>query len=116
MVKVLFQFFDPMHHCFTFPDYQSVPTLEEFSQLLGVPVLDQMPFTCLEETPKPKVIDNAFHLKRFDIIANWEIRSGVEGFLAKFLLEKARLSLGDYGFARFWRSLGSSNLWVSIVP
>ena len=32
MVKVLFQFFDPLHHCFTFPDYQLVPTLEEFSQ------------------------------------------------------------------------------------
>ena len=31
MVEVLFQFFDPLHHCFTFPDYQLVPTLEEFS-------------------------------------------------------------------------------------
>ena len=38
MVKVLFQFFDPLHHCFTFPDYQLVPTMEEFSQLLGVPI------------------------------------------------------------------------------
>ena len=28
MMKVLFQFFDPLHHCFTFPDYQLVPTLE----------------------------------------------------------------------------------------
>ena len=39
MVKVLFQFFDPLHHCFTFPDYQLVPTLEEFSQLLRIPIL-----------------------------------------------------------------------------
>ena len=31
MMKVLVQFFDPLHHCFTFPDYQLVPTLEEFS-------------------------------------------------------------------------------------
>ena len=31
MLGVLFQFFDPKHHCFTFPDYQLVPTLEEFS-------------------------------------------------------------------------------------
>ena len=53
---VLFQFFDPIHHCFTFLDYQLVPTLEEFSQLLGVPVLDQTPFTGLEETPNPEVI------------------------------------------------------------
>ena len=40
MLKVLFQFFDPLHHCFTFPDYQLVPTMEEFSQLLGVPILN----------------------------------------------------------------------------
>ena len=44
MVKVLFQFFDPLHHCFTFPDYQLVPTLEEFSQLLRIPILHQLPY------------------------------------------------------------------------
>ena len=44
MVKFLFQFFDPLHHCFTFPDYQLVPTLEEFSQLLRIPILNQLPY------------------------------------------------------------------------
>ena len=39
MVKVLFQFFDPLHHCFTFPDYQLVPTLEEFSKLFRIPIV-----------------------------------------------------------------------------
>ena len=39
-MSVLFQFFDPKHHCFTFPDYQLVPTLEEFSQLLDIPILE----------------------------------------------------------------------------
>ena len=45
MVHVLFQFFDPKHHCLAFPDYQLVPTMEELSQLLGVCILDQIPFT-----------------------------------------------------------------------
>ena len=27
MMSVLFQFFDPKNHCFTFPDYQLVPTM-----------------------------------------------------------------------------------------
>ena len=40
ILKVLFQFFDPLHHCFTFPDYQLVPNMEDFSQLLGVPILN----------------------------------------------------------------------------
>ena len=88
---VLFQFFDPMHHCFTFPDYQLAPTLEEFSQLLGVHVVDQILFADLEETPKNEFIAKALHLRRSDIVANWETRSGVKGFLAKFLLERDQL-------------------------
>ena len=75
-----------------------MPTLEEFSQLLGVTVLDQIPFTSLEETPKPKIIAKAFHFKRSDIVTNWETRSGVKGFLEKFLLEKARLFWEDMDF------------------
>ena len=47
MMSVLFQFFDPKYHCFTFPDYQLVPTLEEFSQLLDIPIPEQVPFTGL---------------------------------------------------------------------
>ena len=53
MVKVLVQFFDPLHHCFTFLDYQLVPTLEEFSQLMGIPILNQLPFNSIERDPKP---------------------------------------------------------------
>ena len=39
MVKVLFQFLKPLHHCFPFPYYQLVHTLEDFSQLLRIPIL-----------------------------------------------------------------------------
>ena len=30
-------------------------------------------------------------MQRSDVVANWETRSGVKGFLAKFLFEKAQL-------------------------
>ena len=63
--------------------------MEEFSQLLGLLILDHTPFTGLEEAPNPEVIAAALHLKRSDIISNWEMRSGVKGFLAKFMFEKA---------------------------
>ena len=36
MMKVLFQFFDPLHHCFTFPDYQLVPTVMRWENWLEV--------------------------------------------------------------------------------
>ena len=56
MMKVFFQFFDPLHHCFTFLDYQLVPTMEELSQLLGIPILDQLPFKGIERDPSPEEI------------------------------------------------------------
>ena len=90
MIKVLFQFFDPLHHCFTFPDYQLVPTLKEFTQLLRIPILDQLPFNGMQRDPKPEEITQALHLQQYDIKANWKIRIGVKGFLAKFLFEKAQ--------------------------
>ena len=91
MMSVLFQFFDPEHHYFTFPDYQLVPTMEEFSQLLDIPILEQLPFTGLEEVPKQEFAASALHLKWVDVVSNWETRSGVKGFLAKFLIDKAQL-------------------------
>ena len=90
MMKVIFQFFDPLHHCFTFPDYQLVPTMEEFSQLLGIPILNQLPFNGTERDPSTEEVARALYLQQSDVTANWETRSGVKGFLAKLLLEKAQ--------------------------
>lgn len=45
LLQTLIQFYDPVYHCFTFPDYQLMPTLEEYSQLLRIPVADTVPFS-----------------------------------------------------------------------
>ena len=71
LMSVLFQFFDPEHHCFTFPDYQLVPTLEEFSKILSLPILEQIPFTGLEQDPTAKDVAIALHLKPSDIESHW---------------------------------------------
>ena len=85
MMKVLFQFFDSLHHCFTFPDYQLVPTLEELSQLLRILILNQLPFNGTERDPTPEEIAEALHLQQSDVTTNLETRSSVKSFLAKFL-------------------------------
>ncbi|XP_058745884.1 uncharacterized protein LOC131618734 [Vicia villosa] len=101
MMRVLFLFFDPMHHCFTFPDYQLVPTLEEFYELLCLPIRDQMPFTGLEDVPKPEVMASALHIEKSEVVSNWETKNGVKGFLAKFLLKKARSFLKAMSYQAF---------------
>src|ERR1044072_9516576 len=46
-------------------------------------------------------IASALHLKRSDIEANWETRSGLKGLLAKFLMKKAREFLKAMSFHAF---------------
>src|ERR1044072_4249245 len=88
MMSVVFQFFDPKHHYFTFLDYQLIPTMEDLSKLLRIPILDQIPFTGLEKVLRFEDIANALHLKRSDIEANWKTRSRVKGLLAMFMIKK----------------------------
>ena len=84
LISVLTQFYDPLYHCFTFQDFQLVPTLEEFSDLLGIPVLEQTPFTGWEKTLRPEEIAAALPLTKEEVMANWETRSGVKGFWLNF--------------------------------
>ena len=70
LISVLTQFYDPLYHCFTFQDFQLVPTLEEFSYLLGIPVLEQTPFTGLEKTPRPEEIAAILPLTKEEVLAN----------------------------------------------
>ena len=101
MMSVLCQFFDPLHHCFTFLDYQLVPTLEEFSDLLGISILGQTPFTGLEVAHRLEDIATALHLTKAEIMSNRDIRSGVKGFLAKFLIDQAQQFWDNLDFQAF---------------
>ena len=38
LLCTLVQFYDPVYRCFTFPDYQLFPTMEEYAYLLSMPV------------------------------------------------------------------------------
>ena len=49
ILSTLVQFYDLMYWCFTFSDYQLIPTLEEYSYLLDLPVIDRVSFTGLEK-------------------------------------------------------------------
>ncbi|KAI5445877.1 hypothetical protein KIW84_013921 [Lathyrus oleraceus] len=41
LMSTLAQLYDPLYHCFSFPDFQLLPTLEEYAHLMGIPILDQ---------------------------------------------------------------------------
>ncbi|XP_050909512.1 uncharacterized protein LOC127123325 [Lathyrus oleraceus] len=90
LLSTLIQFYDPAYHCFIFPSYQLMPTLEEYSHLIGVPISSQAPFSGLEEDPKDQDIAKATHLKMLEIKDHMTIKGKMLGLTAKFLMSKTQ--------------------------
>ncbi|XP_058777623.1 uncharacterized protein LOC131651912 [Vicia villosa] len=89
LLNTLVQFYDPVYRCFTFPDYQLVPTLEEYAHLVGIHVSNKIRFCGLEEISKLQVIASALHLKKSDIDNNFITKECIRGIIVEFLIKKA---------------------------
>ena len=89
VLKTLVQFYDPRYHFFTFPDYQLVPTLEEYSYLMDRPVLEEVPFSGLKEALSASAIAKALDHKTSEIAASITPKVKIQGLTSKFLLSKA---------------------------
>ncbi|XP_058788004.1 uncharacterized protein LOC131662278 [Vicia villosa] len=90
ILSTLIQFYDSFYHFFTFPDYQLLLTLEEYSSIIGLPITGRIPFTGLEEDPKSHDIAKFTHLRKDE----FEKNMATKGLPAQFLIEKA-LSLSQ---------------------
>src|SRR3954466_12621214 len=89
ILETLVQFYDPVYHCFTFPDYQLMPTLEEYSYWIGLPVTNDIPFSGLEKEPQVHEIAELLQLKISDVKENMTKKGGIWGLTSKFLIGKA---------------------------
>ncbi|KAI5434255.1 hypothetical protein KIW84_021212 [Lathyrus oleraceus] len=89
LMSTLAQFYDPLYHCFSFPDFQLLPTLEEYSHLIGIPILDQVPFSGLESIPTAREIASLLHIDEELIKANLTTKGGIQGFPSEFLIAQA---------------------------
>ena len=89
ILSTLVQFYVSMCKCFTFPNYQLIPTLEEYSYLLDLPITDRVPFTGLEGG-KYHETAALIHLGKSEVEAHMTTKGGIRGLPTQFLLEKAR--------------------------
>ncbi|KAI5409590.1 hypothetical protein KIW84_055134 [Lathyrus oleraceus] len=68
-----------------------VPTLEEYSHLLGIPISSRVPFSGLEEIPRSNLIIVAHHLKKVEIEAHWVKKGGLFGLPSDFFIKEANV-------------------------
>src|SRR3954464_6602965 len=70
-VHTLLQFYNPSLRCFTFPDYLLVPTLEEYSLFLGVPIKKgEVPYYGTTKAHDSIEISKALYLSKSVVDAN----------------------------------------------
>ncbi|KAI5433930.1 hypothetical protein KIW84_020966 [Lathyrus oleraceus] len=91
LMSVLVQFYDPLYRCFTFPDFQLLPTLEEYAYLVGIPILDQLPFSGLERIPTSQEIADLLHIDESIVGAHMTTKGGIQGLPSDFLIAQAIL-------------------------
>ncbi|KAI5401415.1 hypothetical protein KIW84_066038 [Lathyrus oleraceus] len=91
LMGTLVQFYDPLYHCFTFPDFQLLPTLEEYAHLVGIPILDQLPFSGLESIPTSREIADLLHIDESLIEAHMTTKGGIQGLPSEFLIAQATI-------------------------
>ena len=87
-LQALFQFYDRELRCFVFPDYLLMPTLEEYSSILDIPILHQVPFHASVERPTDDQIAKALHLQKSVVSANVASKGAMKGFHLGFLLRE----------------------------
>ncbi|KAI5422104.1 hypothetical protein KIW84_045524 [Lathyrus oleraceus] len=91
LMSVLVQFYDPLYRCFTFPDFQLLPTLEEYAYLVGIPILDQLSFSGLERVPSSQEIVELLHIEESIIGAHMITKGGIQGLPSDFLIAQATM-------------------------
>src|ERR1044072_4841794 len=92
-LQALFQFYDRELRCFVFLDYLLMPTLEEYSSILDIPILHQVPFHASVERPTDDQIAKTLHLQKSVVSANVANKGAVKGLHLGFLLREGNAKI-----------------------
>lgn len=84
-LTTLAQHYDIPMRCFTFPDFQIAPTLEEFERLLNRSIKDHNPFPKIEEEFAMPKLASVLGVEVGELAASWAPKGTDKGFARKFL-------------------------------
>ncbi|XP_050916294.1 uncharacterized protein LOC127131412 [Lathyrus oleraceus] len=85
VLTTLAQYYDIPMRCFTFPDFQMAPTLEEFERILNRSIKDHNPFPKIEEDFVMPKLASVLRIDVGELAASWAPKGDDKGFTRKFL-------------------------------
>ena len=94
-IASLTQYYDQSLRCFTFEDFQLVPTVEEFEEILGCPLEGRKPYLLSGFYPSMPRIAKIVRISAQELDRVKQNRNGVIGIPRKYLEERARALAGQ---------------------
>ncbi|XP_050919819.1 uncharacterized protein LOC127137395 [Lathyrus oleraceus] len=91
VIHILLQLYDRPLRCFVFLDFLLAPTLEEYSDLLDIPMLHQVPFHAGMKEPEVAHIAATLFSQGSVMKSNIRHKGGVNGYHLGFLVQKANV-------------------------
>ncbi|XP_050893147.1 uncharacterized protein LOC127098561 [Lathyrus oleraceus] len=85
VITTMSQYYDVPLRCFTFPDFQISPTLEDLERLLNRPIKEYNPFPKLEEGFCLTELSLTLGINTNKLVDNWGVKGSIKGFTQKFL-------------------------------
>ena len=84
-ITALAQYYDPPLRCFTFQDFQLVPTIEEFEQILDLPMEGKILYRYFEQHSSIPTLAEILKIHPKELESKLVERKNTRGFPQKFL-------------------------------
>ena len=99
-IASLAQYYDQPLRCFTFEDFQLMPTVEEFEEILGCPLGGRKPYLSSGFYPSTTRVANVVKILAQELNQVKQNRNGVVGVPRKCLEERAKAlaNQGEWAF------------------
>ena len=85
LITAFAQYYDPPVTAFTFKDFQLVPTLEEFKQILDLPLEGKSPYKYVKQHASVLTLSRIMKIHPRELESALVNKKGVRGFTPKFL-------------------------------
>ena len=110
-IASLSQYYDQPLRCFTFEDFQLVPTVKEFEEILGCPLGGRKPYLFSGFYPSTTRVAKVVKISAQELDRVKQNRNGVVGVPRKCLEERAKALANQGEWAFFYWHLGAFDLW-----
>ena len=115
-ISALVQYYDRDLRCFTFRDFQLVPTMEEFEKILGCPMGGRRPYLFSGHYPAMARISELVKIPEVELVGKHQQRSGVRGLSSQYLEKKVHKLADDGDWELFMNVLALLIYGLVLLP